>query len=86
MFVEILEVEDIVIKGVDFGVVEFFKVVFDLIFFVNGEVLEVNEKLEDELECINEDLYENWILKVKLVDVVEFDMLLSDKEYEVGLE
>ncbi|MGO0807340.1 carboxyltransferase domain-containing protein, partial [Clostridioides difficile] len=42
-----------------FGVVESSKVASDLISPVNGEVLEVNEKLEDEPECINEDPYEN---------------------------
>lgn len=86
LFVETPEVEDIVTKGVDFGVVESSKVASDLISPVNGEVLEVNEKLEDEPECINEDPYENWILKVKLADVAELDTLLSDKEYEAGLE
>ena len=52
LFVEMPEVEDELTLGDDFGVVESSKVASDLIAPISGEVVEINERLEDEPEYI----------------------------------
>ena len=42
----------------------------------------MNEALEDQPELINEDAFENWIIKVKLSDPSELESLMSAQEYE----
>ena len=61
--------------------VESIKSVSDL-FALSGEVVEVNTKLQDSPELLNEDPYGNWILKVKLSKQEECEELLSKQEYE----
>ena len=86
LFVEMPEVEDEITKGEDFGVVESSKVASDLIAPISGEVVEINEALEDEPEAINEDSYEAWIIKVKISDNDELESLLNSDGYESSLE
>ena len=49
---------------------------------MSGTVVEVNEALEDEPELLNQDAFENWIIKVELTDKAELDNLMSAEEYE----
>lgn len=86
LFVEMPEVEDTLNQGDEFGVVESSKVASDLVSPVSGEVVEINERLEDEPEYINEDPYDAWIVKVKLSNIDELDDLLTSKEYEDCIE
>ncbi|WP_270942037.1 glycine cleavage system protein GcvH [Romboutsia lituseburensis] len=86
LFVEMPEVEDELTAGDEFGVVESSKVASDLIAPISGEVVEINEKLDDEPEYINEDAYDAWIVKVKLSDTDELENLLNSDTYEAGLE
>lgn len=86
LFVEMPEVEDEITKGEDFGVVESSKVASDLIAPISGEVVEINEMLEDEPEAINEDAYDAWIIKVKISDEEELDSLLNSNGYEFSIE
>ena len=86
LFVEMPEVEDEITKGKDFGVVESSKVASDLIAPISGEVVEINETLEDEPEAINEEPYEAWIIKVKISDSDELESLLNSDGYESSLE
>lgn len=86
LFVEMPEVEDEITKGEDFGVVESSKVASDLIAPISGEVVEINEMLEDEPEAINDDAYDAWIVKVKIADMDEVEELISSDSYEAGLE
>lgn len=85
LFVEMPEVEDEIEKGSDFGVVESSKVASDLVSPISGEVVQINEDLEDAPESINEDPYGSWIVKIKMSDVSELDDLLSATDYEAGL-
>ena len=48
---------------------------------VSGTVVEVNEALEDNPELINQDAYENWIIKVELSDKSELDNLMDAEAY-----
>ena len=86
LFVEMPDVEDEITQGKAFGVVESSKKASDLIAPVSGEVLEINEKLDDEPEYINEDAYDAWIVKVKISDKGELDNLLNASGYESGLK
>lgn len=86
LFVEMPEVGDELSKGEEYGVVESSKVASDLIAPLSGEVIEINERLDDEPEYINEDAYDAWIVKVKLSDIDELDSLISAESYEAELE
>ncbi len=75
------EVGDEVSQGEDFGAVESVKAASDLISPVSGEVVEINEALEDEPELVNQDAFENWIMKVKISDPAEVEGLLDAAAY-----
>ena len=86
LFVEMPEIEDEITQGEEFGVVESSKVASDLIAPISGEVVEINERLEDEPEYINEDPYDAWIVKVKVSDDDEIENLLTSEAYENCIE
>ena len=66
-----------------FGSVEAVKTVSDLFMPINGQVLEFNEKLEDEPELINTDPYrDGWIIKITVADAGELDALLDADAYK----
>lgn len=65
MFINLPEAGDTVAAGEKFGDVESVKTVSDLISPVDGEVVRVNEELQDEPERINEDPYACWLIEVK---------------------
>jgi len=66
-----------------FGTVEAVKTVSDLFMPVAGEVLELNEAIEDAPETVNEDPYgEGWMIKVKVSDASAVEGLLSAEEYQ----
>ena len=80
------EVDDEVSAGEEFGAVESVKAASDLISPVTGVVIEVNEDLEDQPELVNQDAYENWIIKVTLADKSELDNLMDAKAYAAFCE
>lgn len=81
VYVDMPEVGDEVAQGEEFGAVESVKAASDLISPISGEVVEINEALEDAPELVNEDAYENWIMKVKFTDASELDNLLDAEAY-----
>ena len=82
VYVDLPEVDDEVEAGEEFGAVESVKAASDLNSPVSGTVVEVNEALDDEPELLNQDAYENWIIKVQLSDKAELDNLMDAKAYE----
>ena len=82
VYVDMPEVDDEVTAGEEFGAVESVKAASDLISPVSGTVIEINEALEDQPELINEDAFENWIIKVELSDPSEVNNLMDAKAYE----
>ena len=82
VYVDMPDVDDEVEAGEDFGAVESVKAASDLIAPVSGTVVEVNEALEDQPELVNQDPYENWIIKVEMSDKTELDNLMDAKAYE----
>ena len=81
VYVDMPEVDDEVEAGSEFGAVESVKAASDLIAPVSGVVVEVNEALDDQPELVNQDPYENWIIKVELSDETEIDNLMDAKAY-----
>lgn len=82
VYVDMPEIDDEVEADEDFGAVESVKAASDLISPVSGTVVEVNEALEDKPELLNEDAFENWIMKVQMSDKSELDALMDATAYE----
>ena len=82
VYVDMPEEGDEVNQGEDFGAVESVKAASDLISPVSGEVVEVNEELVDKPELINENAFDNWIIKVKISDPSELDKLMDAEAYK----
>lgn len=74
---ETLDVEEV------FGTVEAVKTVSDLFLPLSGEIIEFNERLEDEPEVVNNDPYnDGWMIKIKFSNPAEVDALLSADDYK----
>ena len=86
VYVDMPEVDDEVAAEEDFGAVESVKAASDLISPVSGTVVEINEALEDTPELINQDAFENWIIKVELSDKAELDNLMDAEAYTTFCE
>ena len=82
VYVDMPEVGDEVEAGEDFGAVESVKAASDLISPVTGEVIEINESLEDNPRLVNEDCMANWIIKVKIADPAELEDLMDEVAYK----
>ena len=68
------------------GTVETGKWVGKLIAPISGEVVEVNEEVEDDPAIVNEAPYENWLMKVKIADKSELDELMNAQDAVPWLE
>ena len=69
------------------GVIESVKAVSDVYSPVSGEVIELNEKLNDSPELVNQDPHgKGWIIRVKIKDEAELQKLMSADEYEKFIE
>lgn len=65
-----------------FGTIEAVKTVSDLFLPVSGEIVEMNEALEDNPDLVNNEPYEGgWIIKVEMGNDDELNELLSAEEY-----
>jgi len=83
VFVELPRVGDNFEAHEEFGSVESVKAVSSIYTPVSGEVIEVNETLQNEAEKVNSDPYgEAWMVKIKLNNPGEVDSLLTAAEYE----
>ncbi|MDX1586764.1 MAG: glycine cleavage system protein GcvH [Balneolaceae bacterium] len=83
VFVELEEVGFEFDKDESFGTVEAVKTVSELFAPISGEITEINEKLEDEPELVNDDPYgDGWMIKLKVSDASEMEELMSPEEYE----
>jgi len=87
VFVELPEVGATFDKGNSFGVVESVKAVSDLCAPVSGEVLEVNEELDDRPEAVNEECYDSgWMVVFAPSDPAELTTLLDAEAYRKFVE
>lgn len=81
VYVDLPEVGDEFAAGDVFGAVESVKAASDLICPVSGEVVEINEELEDAPEKLNADAFDTWIMKVKMVDPGELNAVMDAAKY-----
>lgn len=83
VFVEIDTVGDTVSASEVFGTIEAVKTVSDLYMPVSGEILEINDKLEDTPELVNSDPYgDGWLVKIKLTNSSETADLMDAAAYK----
>ena len=82
VYVDLPSEGDEISKGEECGAEESVKAASDLYSPVSGTIIEINNALEGEPELINQDAYENWIIKVELADPAELDSLLDAAAYE----
>ena len=83
VYVESPEVGTEVTAGDQAGVVESVKAASDIYSPVSGEVIAINEQLEDEPETVNSSPYDaGWFFKVKPSDVAELEEALSAEDYQ----
>ena len=85
-YVDMPEVDDELSQGEEFGAVESVKAASDLYSPVSGTVIEINEALEDAPELLNEDAFENWIIKVQMSDESELESLMDAAAYQALCE
>lgn len=87
VYVELPEEGDTFEKGDIFAVVESVKAASDVYMPVAGEILEINEALEDSPELVNSDPYgEAWFVRISINDPAELDELLDADAYGAYLE
>lgn len=83
VYVEVETVGDTIDQEQTFGSIEAVKTVSDLFMPVSGEVLELNETLEDAPESVNEDPYNaGWLVKIKVSNTEDLDQLLNVDQYK----
>jgi glycine cleavage system H protein len=82
VFVELPEVGSSFEKGEEFGTVESVKAVSELYMPIGGEIIAINEALEDEPERVNNDPYGGgWMIDIKAGDPAEMDGLKPKADY-----
>lgn len=83
VFVDINTQGETIGQDETFGSIEAVKTVSDLNMPVSGEVLEVNEAINDQSELVNNDPYgEGWMIKIRVADPAELDTLLDAAGYQ----
>ncbi len=87
VFIELPEQGDEITAGEQFTLVESVKAASDVYAPVSGEIIEINEALEDSPESINQSAFvEGWIVKVKISDPEQLENLLGYEAYNAGIE
>tara|TARA_R110000822_G_scaffold187752_2_gene326476 strand:- start:15390 stop:15779 length:390 start_codon:yes stop_codon:yes gene_type:complete len=87
VYVELPEVGATVVAGAEAGVVESVKAASDIYAPVSGEIVAINEALEDAPETINESPYDaGWFFKIKMSDPSELESLLDAASYDSASE
>jgi len=87
VFVELPQVGETFEKGGEFGTVESVKAVSELFLPVSGEIVAVNDTLEDTPELVNNEPYTGgWMLRIKLSEKSELDQLMNKSTYLESLK
>jgi len=82
VYLELPSVGDEVSKGDAFGTIEAVKTVSYMLAPVSGEIIAVNEDLNDSPEDVNKEPYESWLVKIKMSDPSETEDLMDAEAYE----
>jgi glycine cleavage system H protein len=87
VFVEMPEAGETFEKGAEFGTVESVKAVSELYMPIGGEIVAVNNALEDSPELINDTPYsDGWMIEVKPDNLSELDSLMTKNAYLKSLK
>lgn len=87
VFVELPKIGHLTKQMEPFGTIEAVKAVSDLYAPLSGEIVEVNNLLQDQPELINTDPYgEGWMIKIKISDESELQGLLAAEDYRAQIE
>jgi len=86
VFVELPEVGKQLAAGQEAGVVESVKAASDIYAPISGEVIAVNEALQDSPEQLNSEPYQSWIFRLKPSDTSELDNLLDSSAYQASID
>lgn len=87
VYVEVPEVGSTVTAGEEAGVVESVKAASDIYSLVSGEVIEVNEQLQDAPETVNASPYDDgWFFRVRPDDLSELENALDPDDYRSVVE
>src|SRR5215472_3288267 len=83
VYIELPDVGDHVFKDASFGEIESVKAVSELYSPVNGEVIAVNDKLENDPSIVSADPYgKGWMIKIKVEPGTSLDHLMTPEKYE----
>jgi glycine cleavage system H protein len=87
VFVELPKVGDHITANESFGTIESVKAVSEIFAPVDGEVVAVNTRLQNNPELVNTDPHgEAWLIRVRLSDRRDTDKLMSAEEYEAYIQ
>lgn len=87
VYAELPSVGDEVTGGTSYGELESVKAVSDVISPLTGEVVEVNEALQDEPQRINEDCYgDGWLIRIRMTAPGELGDLMDADAYKKSLD
>jgi len=87
VYIELPKVSHEFSRGDNISVIESVKSASDLVAPVSGEIVEVNDRLEDDPELVSDNpMDEGWFIKVKLSKPSELDDLMDEKSYQVFIE
>jgi glycine cleavage system H protein len=83
IYVDLPDVDDPAMQGESFGEIESVKAVSDLYSPVEGDIIEVNKKLENDPTLVSQDPYgKGWVMKVKVAPGTTLDHLMTLEQYE----
>ena len=85
-YVDCPDADDEVEKGSEFGALESVKAASDLFSPVSGTVTEVNDAVVNDPKLVNEDAFENWIIKVQMSDVSELNSMMDAAAYKAFIK
>lgn len=87
VYIDLPEVDSEIEANSEFSEIESTKATSSVIAPVSGTIIEVNDKLEESPEIINEDPYgKGWIITIEMSDPSELENLLDSSEYEKYVE
>lgn len=82
VYVELPDEDEEFDKEETFAAVESVKAASDVYMPVAGKIVEANEDLMDDPSLLNQDPYENWIVKIEIADKSELDDLMTSEDYK----
>ena len=87
VYIELPKISHEFVRGDNISVIESVKSASDLVAPVSGEIVKVNDRLEDDPELVSDNpMDEGWFIKVKLSKPSELDELMDEKSYQVLIE